>query len=56
MLYDVVISTKFETVIMIAIVFSSIKLIYDTYLYDVPATNMNVRFNDKIIDLGRCIK
>lgn len=35
-------STKFETVIMVAIIFSSIKLIYDTYLYDAPVEDLRV--------------
>jgi hypothetical protein len=38
-IYIIVTNNKFETLVMLVIVLSSIKLIYDTYIEDLPETD-----------------
>jgi hypothetical protein len=39
---------KFETVVLVAIVLSSFKLVFDTYILDLPDTDMRVKISNKL--------
>ena len=43
--YHITQSSKFETVILVMIILSSLKLVYDTYLLDLPKDDRQVRLS-----------
>lgn len=48
LIYRRVTDSSFETVILVLIVFSSIKLIYDTYLWEEPVTDPRVVWSERL--------
>lgn len=48
LIYKVVSSTRFEGVILALIIFSSLKLVVDTYIFDLPDTNPIVAASTKL--------